>query len=200
MNRSLSTTLYILFVIVVFGIVGFCAHDEMQKQRDFEIANSPVDEGGRTLPIPAFESPTPATHREELPMSPFELYSDTIEPPQKTAVDEANELRTEVERLRTQVRALQAELSLHAGPVSRWLAMVLPAERPEPAIAKIMAEYLQSFPVELRDYEGWWLAERIKRNDWKNWGPTIDEAIFGYLGESRLRNELTPEQFEACKP
>lgn len=107
----------------------------------------------------------------------------------------------EVLKLRERVLFLERRLRvMESGTVREWQTFLRPGEEPEPAVLKMMTELLADYPVHLRVEEGLWLAERVKRDDWLSWGRTIDDAIFTFLGEERLRSELTPEQFAAVKP
>lgn len=83
------------------------------------------------------------------------------------------------------------------GPIGSWMEFLPAADLPATEDLVLMSEYMRDYPVTLAPYEGAWLFERMAKEDWLDWGPTIDEAIILYLGPERLRQELTPEQFVA---
>lgn len=137
----------------------------------------------------------PAVHRE-----PIEPEATTVsEQAVKARSPEHDELRVEVRRLRARIRWLEIELALCGSEITettvgRWLKTVEEEERPDERTIRLMAEMLDDYPVTLHPWEGLWLAERMAAGDWKEWGPTIDEAIILYLGAARIASEVGPDR------
>lgn len=109
----------------------------------------------------------------------------------------------EIVRLKKRVKWLEHELavagSTRGGPVGRWLAELPEDLRPGEDTVRRLAEHMEAYPVELSEQEGLWVSERIEAKDWKNWGPTIDEALIVYLGPDRLVRELPEEALASLR-
>ena len=201
MNRSSSFTL--LACLLLIGTLFFFLKEERLRADQMEVIAAVQVEGERAFVLEEVRTPAaPETLRTvEAPMAPFNLYSPTIIPPE--AIKESEEvtaLRAEIGRLNIRVAELEAQVSLSEGQVGTWAKLLRPEEKPDQATMLEMSRFLVAYPVVLQPHEGLWLAERIVKDDWKLWAPTVDEAIFTYLGEARLQRELTPSQLEACKP
>jgi hypothetical protein len=140
---------------------------------------------GVCSPIQAVEQDSGRLSTQTIP----ESGQDPILPQGPDARDE------EIVKLKARIRYLEDCLLVPEGPVSRWKATLRPLEVPDGQTMRLMADLLADYPIVLQHEEGLWLVERIKHDDWKQWGGTIDEAIITYLGVKRLQAELTPEQF-----
>lgn len=85
------------------------------------------------------------------------------------------------------------------GAVGRWLAALPPeeSERWRTTEAELLQEMvlcLEDYPVQLLHTEALWMMERIRKDDWLDWGPFPEQAIVLFLGPERLKRELTEEQ------
>lgn len=104
--------------------------------------------------------------------------------------------------LQNRVLYLEGKLAM-AGiwetPATRWLVALGPDEQPAPETVQYLSEYLAPYPVELSPQEGRWVIGRIEADDWRAWGPTLDEALIIYLGPARLVSELPAAKVAALR-
>lgn len=110
--------------------------------------------------------------------------------------------RVEVMKLRARVRWLESELATNKleGPVGRWLATIPESERPSQREVRLMNDYLRDFGIsELSLDEGRWLIERLRKDDWKTWGSTAEEAIMAYFGVARTTRGLSQARLAYLK-
>lgn len=176
--------LYVVVLIILSFVFGF------------KVGNTPFS-------APVVFTPDVAPTKQETIISKEEIEPiRTIVKPDTTTVQVTTNPDTEalIKTLWAKIHDMETHLGTQGGQIDQWLSLISPGQRPDPKVLQLMGEYLKPYPVTLLYEEGLWLAERIKQDDWLIWGETIDDAIFTYLGENRLRRELTPEQFEACKP
>lgn len=159
---------------------------------------------------PGFDEP------EELPSSPAILREGDTDSDGRVALDvtteeaaaprapvldlatKVRELQTKIDQLNKRIEWLEIELDLCGseitkGPVGAWLAAIFVEERPDSETLHRMAEALRPYPVQLSPAEGLWIAERIQQDDWKAWGPTVDEALIAFLGPTRIAWEVGPD-------
>lgn len=195
MKRSLSDFV-LLGCLLVIGVTFFVLKEENADRRAMLNAEAAAEKESEPS-APSEQLPIPAeTRTQEPPMAPFHLYSL----PEPTKGESERILRLEILALRARVAELETLISLREGQIGNWVRLLHPEEVPDQATQLSMSRLLLMYPVVLQPHEGLWVAERIKKNDWKTFADTIDEALFQYLGEARLRQELTPAQFDACKP
>lgn len=144
----------------------------------------------------------PAVHREPIEPEATTVSEQALEA--RSHEHDLADLRVEERRLRARVRWLETELALCGSTITEttvgsWLQTVNVEERPDERTIRRMAEMLDDYPVTLLPWEGLWLAERVTEQDWKEWGPTIDEAIILYLGAARIASEVTAERLQALQ-
>lgn len=185
-SRAFKST---VIVFLGFIVLGFCfgVYVDGKKQKQAKVAyHEAVANEAResTSIVQPIETPL-QTQRITEPIT----YIQTM-----TATAQSDSL-TQIEELKARIKYLERRIRVIDGPVRNWLATIRPTEQPDPQTLRTMAEYMASYPITLRLEDGLWLAERIEKDDWKQWGPTIDEAMVNYFGEDRLRRELTAEQF-----
>lgn len=140
----------------------------------------------------------------EIPLEEHRLMLDSPPPVQDALPTADPALLVELNRLRKRIEWLETELQLcgskvTTGPVGEWLRLIREDERPDGPTLRLMADYLRPYPVRLDVSEGLWLQERIREGDWKNWGPTIDEAIISFLGPQRIAREVDPERLASLR-
>jgi hypothetical protein len=59
-----------------------------------------------------------------------------------------------------------------------WTDYLLPEEMPSERTLVLVSAYMEPWPdFELNVADGLWLADRIEKGDWKQWGRTVHEAI-----------------------
>tara|TARA_R110002096_G_C14661938_1_gene728384 strand:- start:3601 stop:4104 length:504 start_codon:yes stop_codon:yes gene_type:complete len=62
----------------------------------------------------------------------------------------------------------------------------------EPRLVSLVDEVTEPYGVRMTVAEGLWVAERLERRDWLEWGETADEAIILFLGPGRIAAEVSP--------
>lgn len=181
-SRTFKITLAVLFVLMALTFTGAALLGDKQKEAPLQTVEKIVRESN------------PAPRAVECPLSSERTAAPAPLAEVATLAADSN-LSAENLALRARVLYLEKRLRVIDGPVNLWLATIRPDEEPDAKTLKMMAEYMASYPITLRTEEGLWLAERIKKDDWLQWGPTIDEAMQTYFGVERLRGEMTREQF-----
>lgn len=109
-----------------------------------------------------------------------------------------DELLEENARLRLELHALRVSDALNraegsTGPIGEWARTANVDVLPSLDTMLLASEYLADYPVRLAYHEGLWLFARMERDDWLDWGPTVDEALILYLGPQRIAAEVEPE-------
>jgi len=172
---------------------------------------SPVaaDRASESLPLRSQVSPQPsddvkrAEQRE--PVDDHSVPSDEVDALKQELQkyrDKAWSLEAEVTKLEARNRWLESKLvgQTFEGPVGQWLTMVPEKERPAEKEVRLMVQHLQGFGIkELAPAEGYWLLDRIRKDDWRTWGITRQEAVLAYFGVRRATEGLPAERIEVLR-
>lgn len=145
-------------------------------------------------------SPSPSLEPDPLPLDELETLRANL----AAAGEELAALHAENRALAKRVEWLETELALCGsevtqGPTGRWLASLTPEERPPEKAIRFVAAILREYPVELTPAEGAWIVERFTRDDWKEWGRTVDDAVILFLGPRRIAGEVPDERLKALR-
>lgn len=202
---------WIVAVVLVAFVVG--AFGDFNDATSVPAVAPPV---GRPVaaPAPHLESvPAPvaplAERREQKPEQqppavPLDDDVVSLELSLAGVLEELDTLHEENRQLHRRLAWLETELALCGsevtqGPTGRWLASLLPEERPPAEAIRFVAGILREYPVEVTSAEGLWIVERFKLDDWGDWGPTADEAIIQYLGPARIGAQVPRERLEELR-
>lgn len=121
---------------------------------------------------------------------------------------EVGNLKREVERLRKANGALAFQLSgarnellilgspTIGGPIADWIAHAPADAKPTSSQVYMVSDMLEEFPARMTEAEVAWIGERTKRNDWKQYAPTISEAVIQFLGPMRIAAEVPKADLE----
>lgn len=117
---------------------------------------------------------------------------------------EIDNLKREVDRLRDsnetvawQLGQARTELLILGsptvgGPIADWIAHAPTDAKPTPSQVYMVADMLEEYPVRMTEAEAAWIGERTRLNDWKQYAPTISEAVIQFLGATRIASEVAP--------
>jgi hypothetical protein len=107
--------------------------------------------------------------------------------------DRLAQMTLEIERLKGEL-ANQRPFQYINSP--DWCIGLPVAMYPDRRMIDIVGELMVPYEgVRLSTAEGLWLVDRINKHDWRDWGPTADEAIIRLLTPARLVKEVRSDKY-----
>lgn len=184
-------------VIVLVSIFSFIWIEAgtTPKEKNNNVIHTEEPKG--SLPI-STELVSPSLSMDRQVTEPPSLAIESV--PDFDLIEEVDALHSQALAMRKRIQWLETELALcgstvTTGTLGDWLGLLLPEERPDRPTLLALADVLQPYEgIRLSPAEGLWILDRIKLRDWKDHGPTADEAVILFLGPSRIIGEVPLEQ------